>query len=76
MKTLKQFLTENGINLTDEQRYKLGARIGQSWSSLNYNNGKERQYIDENSYNVRLYENEFLNDKKVRRCILKFLKML
>ena len=76
MKTLKQFLTENGINLTDEQRYKLGARIGQSWSSRNYNNGKERQYIDENSYNVRLYENEFLNDKKVRRCILKFLKTL
>jgi hypothetical protein len=74
MKTLKEFLTENGLHLTEEQRYKLGARIGQSWATKNY--GKDRQYTDEDDFTVRVYDDDFFNHKKVRRCVLKFLKTL
>lgn len=63
--TLKEFLEENKINATPDQRSVIGRLI----SSKNDNKG----YINEYGNNVKNYKESFLNNEKTINIIINYL---
>ena len=64
--TLKQYLETHNINVSPDDRSKLGALISQK----NDSNGR----TIEDGHNVKDYKIEFLNDSKTITKILNFLR--
>jgi len=73
MKILKQHLEENNINLSNDDRFKLGKYIASIFDD-------ERQgthyKIKEDEYYVMHYEDSFLEQKHITKFIIKFIKKL
>ena len=67
--TLKEFLKQNGLNLTSEQRFKIGKRIAQRFNSLRIG---QKETIKEDGFNVRTYPVDFL--ESCSKIILKSIK--
>lgn len=65
MPTLKQFLEENGIKATPDQRSRLGRFI----SKPDDNNGRVR----EDGFKVKDYKEDFLNNEHTQMAIIFFL---
>ena len=63
--TLKEFLEDNKINATPDQRSVIGRFI----SKNNDNNG----YVFENGSNVKNYKDEFLNEIETTCKIINYL---
>lgn len=70
MVTLKMFLEQNKVNLSNDDRCKLGYKIARIFDS-------ERQGVktrtNEDGFIVRTYEKEFLYSNAVSKNIIKFL---
>lgn len=71
MKTIKEFTEENGLQLSDADRFRLGKRIARMWDALKMG---EKTTVKEGKFQVRTYPDEFINSNRVSKCILKFLK--
>ena len=68
--TLKDYLESEGINITNDQRMKLGQRVSSIFDSLR--KGK-KIYKQEGEFMVRDYCYYFLSSKTVSKSIIKFL---
>jgi hypothetical protein len=70
--TLKEFLTTNGITISNEDRCKLGLRIAQIWDSKRLG---DKDKVLEGTYKVTDYPIEYLESKIIINTIMKFLKV-
>lgn len=68
--TLKEFLKQNRVNLTDDQRLKLGKKIASVWDSQKRG---DKFYIQEDGFKVIDYTISFLKQKSVIRNVIRFL---
>ena len=63
--TLKEFLEENKINATPDQRSIIGRLISKK--------GDSKGYVLENGISVKNYKESFLNDLNTTRIIINYL---
>lgn len=63
--TLKQFLEENNIKVTNDQRSRIGYAL--KWD------GESIGYVPEKNYMVNDYPKEYFQLEKTQKKILKFL---
>ena len=68
--TLKEFLTQNGIQLDNETRCKLGKSVAHIWNCKRLG---EKKMTQEGEYKVIDYPIEYLESKVVIKKITKFL---
>jgi len=70
MITLRKFLNENKITISEPQRFDLGYKIARIWDSKQMG---LKTYKIENDFKVRSYPIEFLESKTVTKKIVKYL---
>ena len=70
MVTLKKFLNENKVTISNPQRFDLGYKIARIWDSKKMG---IKSHAIENDFKVRVYPIEFLESKTVSKKIVKYL---
>lgn len=70
MKTLKEFLEQNELNISHAQRFDLGYKVARLWDKQK--RGK-KIYKLEDEFNVRVYPNEFLVHEETITLIVGYI---
>ena len=70
MTTLKKYLNENKLSISDAQRFDLGYKVARLWDKKRKG---EKSHTIEDEFKVRLYPVKFLNSKSCSKLILDYL---